>query len=222
MRPQAVEAVYTGVHQGKAGFHGVIIQDIAGLEVVEAVNHQAGIPDKGRGVVGCDLVGQGDDLYLGIDSLQRVDCGKSLVRPDPVHSVEDLTVEVGKLHLPGVADPQRPHPGGSQENSYLLGQSLIDRDVLGLIPPRPCAFIVGDKSREERGHRAKLVDMQRFYRGLGVDENTAIVVRRSTTLVTWPSDLRSSPRSMTSCIIRPDTTSVERRVWQRRARPPTR
>jgi len=60
------------------------------------------------------------------------------------------------------------HPGGSMENSYLLGQGLIDREVLSLIPPRPCRMIVGKDSGEEPGHRAKLVDMQRFYEGLGV------------------------------------------------------
>lgn len=62
------------------------------------------------------------------------------------------------------------HPGGSQENTYLKGQSLIDRDVLSLIPPRPCVFIVGEKSGEAPGHKRKLDDMLRFYRGLAVEE----------------------------------------------------
>ena len=60
------------------------------------------------------------------------------------------------------------HPGGSMENTYLSGQGLIDREILSLIPPRPCAFVVGKTSGEEAGHRAKLKDMLRFYTGLGV------------------------------------------------------
>lgn len=60
------------------------------------------------------------------------------------------------------------HPGGSQENTYLCGQTLIDREILSLIPPRPCVFIVGETSGEEKGHRHKLDDMHRFYEGLGV------------------------------------------------------
>ncbi|MBT3291746.1 MAG: hypothetical protein HN380_30670, partial [Victivallales bacterium] len=68
------------------------------------------------------------------------------------------------------------HPGGSQENTYLKGQSLIDRDVLSLIPPRPCAFVVGEKSGEIGYHKPKYQDMLRFYRGLGVGEERAAFV----------------------------------------------
>ncbi|MDD4108947.1 MAG: acetylxylan esterase, partial [Prolixibacteraceae bacterium] len=63
------------------------------------------------------------------------------------------------------------HPGGSMENTYLTGQTLTDRDVLCLIPPRPCRMIVGDASGEQEGHMKKLDDMARFYRGLGVDDD---------------------------------------------------
>lgn len=60
------------------------------------------------------------------------------------------------------------HPGGSMENTYLAGRTLIDREVLSLIPPRPCRMIVGDESGEEPGHRRKMEDMLQFYEGLGV------------------------------------------------------
>lgn len=59
------------------------------------------------------------------------------------------------------------HPGGSMENTYLLGQTFIDREIMSLIPPRPLRIIVGDSSGEESYHRAKLNDMQLFYDGLG-------------------------------------------------------
>ncbi len=59
------------------------------------------------------------------------------------------------------------HPGGSMENTYLLGQTFIDREIMSLIPPRPLRIIVGDSSGEEASHRAKLNDLQLFYDGLG-------------------------------------------------------
>ena len=58
------------------------------------------------------------------------------------------------------------HPGGSMENTYLSGQTLIDREILSLIPPRPLRIIVGNESGEEPNHRKKLEDMQLFYEGL--------------------------------------------------------
>jgi len=60
------------------------------------------------------------------------------------------------------------HPGGSMEQTYLTGQRLTEKEILSLIPPRPCAMIVGTKSGEQGGHQAKLDDMWRFYEGLGV------------------------------------------------------
>ncbi|MDX9980912.1 MAG: acetylxylan esterase [Lentisphaeria bacterium] len=58
------------------------------------------------------------------------------------------------------------HPGGPMENTYLTGKNLVDRDLLGLIAPRPCIIIVGEKSGETY-HYARYEDMLRFYRGLG-------------------------------------------------------
>jgi cephalosporin-C deacetylase-like acetyl esterase len=60
------------------------------------------------------------------------------------------------------------HPGGSMEQTFLTGQRLTEADILSLIPPRPCAIVVGRDSGEIPGHQVKLDDMLRFYRGLGV------------------------------------------------------
>lgn len=59
------------------------------------------------------------------------------------------------------------HPGGSMENTYLMGQTFIDREILSLIPPRPIRILVGKDSGEEPNHRGKLEDMQLFFEGLG-------------------------------------------------------
>jgi cephalosporin-C deacetylase-like acetyl esterase len=65
------------------------------------------------------------------------------------------------------------HPGGPMENSYLLGQHLVDREIYSLIPPRPIRIIVGNASLEEPGHRKKIENMQPFYDGLKFGRQTA-------------------------------------------------
>lgn len=63
------------------------------------------------------------------------------------------------------------HPGGSMEDTYLTGRELPKADLLSLIAPRPCLFIVGEKSGEEQAHRRKMEWMRPFYRGLGAEED---------------------------------------------------
>ncbi len=62
------------------------------------------------------------------------------------------------------------HPGGSMEQSFLTGQTLTEREIFSLIPPRPVRIIVGSESGEAPGHRKRLEDMQLFYKGLLADE----------------------------------------------------
>ena len=62
------------------------------------------------------------------------------------------------------------HPGGSMEETYLTGKELPKADLLSLIAPRPCLFIVGEKSHEEATHRQKMDWMRPFYRGLGAED----------------------------------------------------
>ena len=61
------------------------------------------------------------------------------------------------------------HPGGSMEQTFLTGRRIPQAEILSLIPPRPCLFVVGRDSGEEGGHRAKMEDMLLFYRGLAAD-----------------------------------------------------
>lgn len=66
------------------------------------------------------------------------------------------------------------HPGGSMENTYLIGQSFRDKEILCLIAPRPCRVIVG-KDSGENYHAKKVEDLLRFYRGLGAPERCELV-----------------------------------------------
>ena len=77
--------------------------------------------------------------------------------------------------LATAADPRikvcaAAHPGGSCEETYLTGQQIPKADLLGLIAPRPCLFIVGKDSGEEPGHRQKMEWMRPFYRGFEADD----------------------------------------------------
>lgn len=58
------------------------------------------------------------------------------------------------------------HPGGPYEQLFLTGRSIPQADILSLIPPRPCAMIVGRDSGEVAGHQGKLDGMIPFYEGL--------------------------------------------------------
>ena len=81
------------------------------------------------------------------------------------------------------------HPGGSMEATYLTGRALTRADILGLIAPRPCLFVVGDTSGEEATHRAKMLDMLRYYKGLGASQE-----RCQMELVDGEHDMKQSKR----------------------------
>jgi len=123
------------------------------------------------------LVGRSLAGYRTWDCIRAVDYLVTRPEVDPQQIAAVGNSGGGQMALLITAADQRvkvcaaAHPGGSMENTYLTGQSIIDREVLSLIPPRPCAFVVGKDSGEEPGHRARLNDMLLFYEGLGVDKN---------------------------------------------------
>lgn len=58
------------------------------------------------------------------------------------------------------------HPGGSCENTYFLGKSEFDRQLISLIPPRPLIWIVGDQSGETH-HEGRFQWLQPLYEIFG-------------------------------------------------------
>ncbi len=65
------------------------------------------------------------------------------------------------------------HPGGEMEKNYLLGQNLFDRQILGLIAPRPVRIIQGEHSDGIPLQRKKIQDIQLFMEGLGYSKDRA-------------------------------------------------
>ena len=61
------------------------------------------------------------------------------------------------------------HPGGSCENTYFLGKSEFDRQVISLIPPRPLIWIVGDQSGETH-HENRFRWLQPLYEVFGAQD----------------------------------------------------
>ncbi|MBN2309257.1 MAG: acetylxylan esterase [Candidatus Hydrogenedentes bacterium] len=125
------------------------------------------------------LVGRALSGYRTWDCIRAVDYLASRPEVDPERLGVIGNSGGGQMALLIAAADERikvcaaAHPGGSMENSYLLGRGLIDHEILGLIPPRPCAFIVGRDSGEESGHRRRFDDMLRFYEGFGVSPDRA-------------------------------------------------
>ncbi len=131
-----------------------------------AQHHQLGRPAF---LVGKTLAG-----YRTWDAMRGVDYLLSRSEVDPGRLAAVGNSGGGQMaFLVTAADPRiavcvAAHPGGSMENTYLNGQGVRDREVLSLIPPRPCRVVVGDRSGENHGH--KVDDMKRICRGLGFDD----------------------------------------------------
>ncbi|MCE5237800.1 acetylxylan esterase, partial [bacterium] len=132
-----------------------------------AQHHQFGRPAY--------LVGQTLSGHRTWDAIRAVDYLASRPEVDPQRLGATGNSGGGQMALLITAVDERiqvcaaGHPGGSQENTYLVG-GYRDPDLLCLIAPRPCRFIVG-KDSGEVGHESRMKDMRRFYRGLGVAED---------------------------------------------------
>ncbi len=155
----------TGQGERSEYFDPVTLKHLVPLTVAQ--HHQLGRPSF---LVGMTLGGYRTwDAIRGVDYLvsrPEVDAGRIAAVGNSGGGQMALLVTAADER---VAVCAAAHPGGSMENTYLNGMTLSDRDILSLIAPRPCRFIVGDKSGET-GHALKVEDMKRFYRGLGMDE----------------------------------------------------
>ena len=122
------------------------------------------------------LVGRSLAGYRTWDGIRAVDALLERPEVDPERLAVVGNSGGGQMALLIAAADERirvcaaAHPGGPMENTYLIGQSLVDRDLLGLIAPRPCILVVGEKSGETY-HHARYLDMRRFYLGLGPYED---------------------------------------------------
>jgi len=91
-----------------------VVDQVAGREVVGAVDDDVVAVDHVEDVVGPQPDIVGDDIHVGVQGdeglLGRVD----LAVADPVHVVEDLALEVRLVDHVHVDDAECAHPGRSQ------------------------------------------------------------------------------------------------------------
>ena len=155
----------TGQGERSEYFDPATLKPLVPLTVAQ--HHQLGRPAF---LVGQTLVG-----YRTWDALRGVDYLVSRPEVDGRRIAAVGNSGGGQMALLVTAVDERVavcaagHPGGSMENTYLNGQGLRDHEVLSLIAPRPCRFIVGRDSGEGY-HAQRVEDLRRFCRGLGADE----------------------------------------------------
>ena len=148
-------------------------------------HHQLGRPSF--------LVGQTLGGYRTWDAIRGVDYLLTRTEVDPEKIAAVGNSGGGQMAFLVTAADERvavcvaAHPGGSMENTYLTGTGISDREMLSLIPPRPCRVVVGRDSGENHG--PKVDDMLQFYRGMGYGEE-----RGELTWVDGVHDMRQPKR----------------------------
>ena len=97
-----------GVDDRDAGRDRRVVEDVAGLERVGAVEDDVVAGDDPLDVVRHEHLLVGDDLDLGVQGVDRLPGGLDLALPDPVGRVDDLALEVADVDDIEVDDADRP------------------------------------------------------------------------------------------------------------------
>ena len=105
-----------------------VAEDVAGGEVVGAVEDEVVVGDDVEGGAGVEPLGVLDDLGLGADRVHRLGRGGGLRAPDVGDAVHDLALEVGRLHDVVVDDPDRPDAGGREVEQRRRAQAARPDD----------------------------------------------------------------------------------------------
>ncbi len=118
LRPEdaelAVEAVDRAPHVGLALQHAGVVDQVAGGEVVGAVDHQVVAADQLAGVLGVKAGLVEDDLDVGVDLGNLVGGALQLRPADVGGAVDDLALQVGGVDHVEVDQAELPDPGGGQ------------------------------------------------------------------------------------------------------------
>ena len=113
-RELALEAEHGGVDDRDAGRDRGVVEDVARLERVGAVEDDVVAGDDPLDVRGDEHLLVGDDLDLGVERVDRPLRGLDLALPHPVGRVDDLALEVADVDDVEVDDADRPDAGGGE------------------------------------------------------------------------------------------------------------
>jgi energy-coupling factor transport system ATP-binding protein len=110
-RHLAVPSVDRAVDDRLAQPHGGVVEDVAGVEVVGAVDDDVVAGDQPLDVVGPQPLGVLHHRRLGVQPADRQLGRVDLAHAQPIHAVEHLALEVRLVDHVVVDEADRPHPG---------------------------------------------------------------------------------------------------------------
>ena len=110
----AVEAEDRAVHHRDAQLHRGVVDQVAGGEVVGAVDHQVVALEDGHHVVGAQAHVVGDHVDVGVEGGERLLGRVDLALADAVDVVQDLALQVRVVDHVHVDDADGADPGRGQ------------------------------------------------------------------------------------------------------------
>ena len=102
------------VDVGSAQKHAGVVDEVAGREVVRAVDDDVVPLQDLERILGGETLGVADDLDVRVDVVEPVGGAVQLVPSDVCGTVQDLALEVTRVHLVEVDDTDRADPRSGQ------------------------------------------------------------------------------------------------------------
>jgi hypothetical protein len=109
-----LEAVDASVHDRLVVLHRRVVEEIAGGEVVGAVDDDVVLGEDAIDVLARESLLVADDLHVGVERFQGLSRGLGLRLADAVRRVQDLSLQVRRIDDVRVDDAERPHARGGE------------------------------------------------------------------------------------------------------------
>jgi hypothetical protein len=109
-----IEVMDGGLDHGSAEGHGVVIEEIPFGEEGSAIDDDIGLGDETGGVVGCDVVGFGDDIEAWVEGLETGDGAVDAGFPDVIVGHQELSIEVGVPEKAAMGEDEATDASGGE------------------------------------------------------------------------------------------------------------
>jgi hypothetical protein len=111
---RAVELAERRRDQRLAGEEACVRHQIAGFEIVGAVEHQIVAADQAHRIAGIEPCGMRRELDVGIERVDSIRGRVGLAAADIRRGVDDLALQIGQRHDVVIDHAERADPGGGQ------------------------------------------------------------------------------------------------------------